>query len=104
MQVDWGANRRDIKPLFQRVNPYSATNTDFYELTMGVGFQLSDYARHFPYAAYEKRLVHDAYFRKFPAENPERGDIYGYMIQSGVGPLVDFLINAHFTEEDIENL
>ena len=105
MEIDWGVNRRDIKPLFRPANPYSATNADFYELTMGVGFQLFEYAQLSNKMGYSgEKLVHDAYFRKFPAENPERGDIYGYMIQSGVGPLVDFLINAHFTEEDIKNL
>lgn len=103
MITDW--QRGDINPLFRPANPYSATNADFYELTMGVGFkdlELVKYSGHQYYGG--RKLVHDAYFRKFPAENPERGDIYGYMIQSGVGPLVDFLINAHFTDEDIDNL
>ena len=100
--VDRSANRRDINPLFRPMNPYSAANADFYELTMSVGFWLDYHESTYPKPM--KKLVHDAYFRKFPAENPERGDIYGYMIQSGVGPLVDFLINAHFTDEDIDNL
>ncbi|MEK7090389.1 MAG: hypothetical protein AAB930_02260, partial [Patescibacteria group bacterium] len=100
MITDWQGHY--INPLFKPANPYSATNTDFYELTMSVGFWLNYHSSGYPNAM--KQLVHDAYFRKFPAENPERGDIYGYMIQSGVGPLVDFLTNAHFTEEDIDNL
>lgn len=106
MITDW--RRRDINPLFRQANPYSATNADFYELTMGVGFRLFEYLELWKkgaaYIGMNRKLIHDAYFRKFPAENPERGDIYGYLIQSGVGPLVDFLINAHFTDEDIDNL
>lgn len=63
--------------------------TDFYELTMANGYFL------------ENAEDQIAYFDLFYRKNPEDG---GFAIMAGLGPLIDYLQNLSFSEEDIRYL
>ena len=63
--------------------------TDFYELTMSQAY--------FKAGKKDEVAVFDAFFRK----NPLGG---GYGVMGGVDRIIDFIKNAHFTDEDIEYL
>ena len=63
--------------------------TDFYEFTMSQAY--------FNAGKKDEIAVFDAFFRK----NPLGG---GYGVMGGVDRIIDFIKNAHFTEEDINYL
>ena len=63
--------------------------TDFYEFTMSQAY--------FNAGKKDEVAVFDAFFRK----NPLGG---GYGVMGGVDRIIDFIKNAHFTDEDIEYL
>jgi nicotinate phosphoribosyltransferase len=63
--------------------------TDFYELTMSNGY--------FKTGMKETIAVFDMFFRNVP----QRG---GFAIMAGVEQLVDYLLNLHFSEEDLDYL
>ena len=63
--------------------------TDFYELTMSQAY--------FKAGKKDEIAVFDAFFRK----NPLGG---GYGVMGGVDRIIDFIKNAHFSEEDIDYL
>lgn len=63
--------------------------TDFYELTMSQAY--------FKAGKKDEIAVFDAFFRK----NPLGG---GYGVMGGVDRIIDFIKNAHFSEEDINYL
>jgi len=63
---------------------------DLYELTMANGYFLDGYER-------DKWVIFDVFYRK----NPDNG---GYAIFAGLEQIVDYLLNLHFTEKDIEYL
>lgn len=101
------SNTHQVSPIFPVINPYSGSNTDLYELTMGVAFRTLDEMAEQKLSGVsimQHLLVHDAFFRRFPVLDENHGDMWEYAIQSGVGPLVDFLLNAHFTDADIDHL
>lgn len=60
--------------------------TDFYELTMANGYFLEGLG--------DKIVYFDLFYRR----NPENG---GYVIAAGLEPLIDYLKNIHFTEDDL---
>lgn len=62
---------------------------DFYELTMGNGYFLTD--------KQDTQACFDLYFRKVP-------DNGGYAIAAGLAEMVEYLEQLHFSEEDIEFL
>lgn len=62
---------------------------DFYEFTMANGF-------------FEEGMQNKiAYFDVFFRENPDNG---GFAIMAGVGQIIEYLSDLHFTDEDIEYL
>ena len=62
---------------------------DFYELTMGNGYLK---------AGYKDRITYfDVYFRNVP-------DKGGFAIAAGLDPLIDYIEDLHFTDEDIAYL
>ena len=62
---------------------------DFYELTMGNGYFLSDM----------KDKI--AYFDVFSRQNPDGG---GFSIAAGLDQIIDYINDLHFSEDDIEFL
>ena len=62
---------------------------DFYEFTMGNGYFLS--------GKKDTNACFDLYFRKVPDEG-------GFAIAAGLGTVIDYLDNLHFSDEDIETL
>ena len=60
--------------------------TDFYELTMANGYFLEGMG--------DKTVYFDLFYRR----NPENG---GYVIAAGLEPLIDYLKNIKFTEDDL---
>ncbi len=62
--------------------------TDFYELTMMYGY--------FRQGKTEEQATFDLFFRPFDESN--------FCIVAGVEQAVDYLLNLHFTEEDVEYL
>ena len=60
--------------------------TDFYELTMANGYFLEGMG--------EKTVYFDLFYRR----NPENG---GYVVAAGLEPLIDYLKNIKFTEDDL---
>ena len=60
--------------------------TDFYELTMANGYFLEGLG--------EKTVYFDLFYRR----NPENG---GYVVAAGLEPLIDYLRNIKFTEDDL---
>ena len=63
--------------------------TDFYELTMAQTY--------FEQGKQDTIACFDLYFRQVP----EKG---GYAVMAGVEQMVDYLLNLHFTEEDLDFL
>jgi len=62
---------------------------DFYEFTMANGYMK---------AGYKDRIV---YFDVFFRDVPDKG---GFAIAAGLDQLIDYILNLHFTDEDIEYL
>lgn len=62
---------------------------DFYELTMGNGYFLSDMK--------DKIAYFDVFFR----QNPDGG---GFSIAAGLDQIIDYINDLHFSEDDIEFL
>ena len=62
---------------------------DFYELTMANGYFQTEYKDRITYF--------DAFFRTVP-------DKGGFAIAAGLDQLIDYILNLHFTDEDIEYL
>ena len=60
--------------------------TDFYELTMANGYFLEGMG--------DKIVYFDLFYRR----NPENG---GYVVAAGLEPLIDYLKNIKFTEDDL---
>lgn len=60
--------------------------TDFYELTMANGY--------FEHGLKDKIAVFDMFFRKVPDEG-------GFAVMAGLDPLISYLKNLKFTEDDI---
>lgn len=62
---------------------------DFYELTMANGY-------------FEKRFTHDqVVFEMYYRKNPDGG---GFVIAAGLEQVVSYLLNMHFSKEDIDYL
>ncbi|MFI3284034.1 MAG: nicotinate phosphoribosyltransferase [Erysipelotrichaceae bacterium] len=62
---------------------------DFYELTMANGYFMKNML--------EDEVVFDMYYRK----NPDQG---GFVIACGLQQVVDYILNMHFSKEDIDYL
>ena len=62
---------------------------DFYQLTMGNGYFMTDYA--------DKTAYFDLFFRRVP-------DNGGYAICAGLEQVIGYINNLHFDEDDIEFL
>jgi nicotinate phosphoribosyltransferase len=63
--------------------------TDFYELTMMLGYLHSGMA--------DRKVVFDLFFRKSPSGN-------GYAIAAGLEQAVEYIENLHFPDEELEYL
>ena len=81
--------------IFEETNPFSALNTDFYELTMAGGFKVLEYLRSVLSSGFDTKILgeykfgHDLYFRRIP----EKG---GYCICAGLANALEFLQNCSF--------
>ena len=62
---------------------------DFYELTMGHGYFKTEH---------KDRIT---YFDVFFRDVPDKG---GFAIAAGLDQIIDYILNLHFDEEDIEYL
>ena len=62
--------------------------TDLYQITMGYGF--------FKHGKHEEEVVFDLFFR--------RNKMITYSLAAGLEQAIDYLLNWHFTKEDIEYL
>ena len=62
---------------------------DFYQLTMGNGYLMTDYA--------DKTAYFDLFFRRVP-------DKGGYAVCAGLEQVIEYIKNLHFDEDDIEFL
>lgn len=60
---------------------------DFYEMTMGYGYFRSQKPCN--------RVIFDFFYR----QNPDNG---GYAIFAGLEQIIDYLVNLHFEDEDID--